>query len=168
MLKGGHPNSLGRTAEAVNIVLADRARLSELFAAIADPDEVVRLRVGDALEKVCREQPGWFVPHVDRLLSDLGQIDQPSVQWHVAQMLQRLRSDLSGGQAQQATELLQRNLSTSTDWIVLNVTMDVLTEWATRDAPLANWLVPKLNRLRHDKRNSVAKRASRRLAELAH
>ena len=168
MLKGGHPNSLGRTVEAVDIVLADRARLPELFAAIADPDEVVRLRVGDALEKVCREQPGWFVTHVDRLLSDLGQIDQPSVQWHVAQMLQRLRSDLSDGQAQQATELLQRTLSTSTDWIVLNVTMDVLTEWATRDAPLANWLVPNLNRLRHDKRKSVAKRASKRLAELAH
>ena len=39
MLKGGHPNSLGRTAEAVNIVLTDRARLSELFTAIADPDQ---------------------------------------------------------------------------------------------------------------------------------
>ncbi len=168
MLKGGHPNSLGRTAEAVNIVLTDRARLSELFTAIADPDELVRLRVGDALEKVCREQPGWFVTHVDRLLRDLGQIDQPSVQWHVAQMLQHLRGDLSGRQAQQATELLQRNLSTSTDWIVLNVTMDVLTEWATGDAPLANWLVPTLNRLRHDKRKSVANRASKRLAELAH
>lgn len=168
MLKGGHPNSLGRTAEAVDIVLADRARLSELFAAIADPDDVVRLRVGDALEKICREQPGWFVTYVDRLLSNLGQIDQPSVQWHVAQMLQHLRSDLSAGQAQHATELLQRNLSTSTDWIVLNVTMDVLTKWASRDAPLANWLVPELNRLRHDKRTSVAKRASKRLAELAH
>ncbi len=166
MLKGGHPNSLGRTAEAVDIVLADRARLSELFAAITDPDEVVRLRVGDALEKVCREQPGWFVTHVDRLLSDFGQIEQPSVQWHVAQMLQHLRSDLTDGQAQQATELLQRNLSASVDWIVLNVTMDVLTEWVTRDAPLANWLVPELNRLRQDKRKSVAKRASKRLAEL--
>ena len=33
-----------------------------------DPDRLVRLRVGDALEKVCREQPGWFVPHVDRLI----------------------------------------------------------------------------------------------------
>ena len=106
--------------------------------------------------------------HVDRLLRDLGQIDQPSVQWHVAQMLQHLRGDLSGRQAQQATELLQRNLSTSTDWIVLNVTMDVLTEWATGDAPLTNWLVPTLNRLRHDKRKSVANRASKRLAELAH
>lgn len=168
MLKGGHPNSLGRTAEVVDIVLADRARLSELFTAIVDPDPLVRLRVGDALEKVCREQPGWFVTYIDRLLSDLGQIDQPSVQWHVAQMLQHLRIDLSDAQAQQATELLQRNLSTSTDWIVLNVTMDILAEWATRDAPLANWLVPELNRLRHDERNSVAKRASKRLAELAH
>lgn len=150
------------------MVLLDRALLSELFTAIADPDELVRLRVGDALEKVCREQPGWFVAHVDRLLSDLGQIDQPSVQWHVAQMLHHLRGDLSDSQAQQATELLQRNLSTSTDWIVLNVTMDVLTEWANRDAPLANWLVSELERLRHDHRKSVAQRASKRLAELSH
>jgi hypothetical protein len=84
MLRGGHPNSLGRTAEAVDEVLKDRTRLPELFAAITDPDEVVRLRVGDALEKVCREQPGWFVARVDRLLGELGQIGQPSVQWHVA------------------------------------------------------------------------------------
>jgi hypothetical protein len=166
MLKGGHPNSLGRTAQAVEAVLNDRGRLTELFAAITDPDEVVRLRVGDALEKVCREHPGWFVPHVDRLLSDLGQIEQPSVQWHVAQMLQHLRGDLSDDQVQQATALLQRNLSTTTDWIVLNVTMDVLTRWASRDTSLSDWLVPQLERLRRDERRSVAKRASQRLAEL--
>ncbi len=58
MLQGGHPNSLGRTEEVVGVVLADRARLEELFATIADPDEVVRLRVGDALEKVCRGRGG--------------------------------------------------------------------------------------------------------------
>jgi hypothetical protein len=57
MLKGGHPNSLGRTEEVVGIVLADRARLAELFATMPDPDAVVRMRVGDALEKVCRAQP---------------------------------------------------------------------------------------------------------------
>lgn len=148
-------------------MLADRARLQELFATMADPDEVVRMRVGDALEKVCRERPEWFVAHVDRLLSDLGQIEQPSVQWHVAQMLQHLHSDLSHDQVQQATELLQRNLSSSTDWIVLNVTMDVLTEWANRGAPLAGWLAPEPERLRQDERRSVAKRASKRLAELA-
>lgn len=166
MLTGGHPNSLGRTAEVVDIVLADRGRLEELFATIVDPDPVVRMRVGDALEKVCREQPQWFVSYVDRLLGDLGRIEQPSVQWHVAQMLQHLRGDLTGDQARQATELLQRNLGRSTDWIVLNVTMDVLTEWATQDRPLARWLAPELERLRHDERRSVARRASRHLAEL--
>lgn len=167
MLKGGHPNSLGRTQEVVGIVLADRARLEELFATMADPNEVVRLRVGDALEKVCREQPGWFVAHVERLLGELGQIEQPSVRWHVAQMLQHLRSDLSDDQARRATELLQRNLTSSTDWIVLNVTMDVLTTWAHHDSPLAGWLTPELEHLRQDDRKSVAKRAAKRLAELA-
>ena len=167
MLKGGHPNSLGRTQEVVGIVLAERARLEELFATMADPDEVVRLRVGDALEKVCREQPGWFVTHVDRLLGDLGQIEQPSVRWHVAQMLQHLRTDLSDDQARRAIGLLQRILTSSTDWIVLNVTMDVLTEWAHQDPPLTGWLTPELERLRKDDRKSVAKRAAKRLADLA-
>jgi HEAT repeat protein len=167
MLMGGHPNSLGRTEEVVGIVLAHPARLEELFATIADPDEVVRMRVGDALEKVCREQPGWFVAHVDRLCGDLGQIEQPSVQWHVAQMLHHLRSGLSADEAQRATELLQRNLTRSRDWIVLNVTMDVLTKWARRDPALAGWLAPQLHRLRQDERKSVAKRASKRLAEIS-
>lgn len=166
-LRGGHPNSLGRTEEVVAIVLANHDRLEELFATIADRDEVVRLRVGDALEKVCREHPGWFVTYVDRLLDDLGQIAQPSVQWHVAQMLQHLRAELSNDQKQRATDLLQRNLSESTDWIVLNVTMDALTQWAKQDTQLAGWLAPHLRRLRLDTRKSVAKRAAKRLAELS-
>lgn len=63
--------------------------------------------------------------------------------------------------------VLQRYLTTSTDWIVLNVTMDVLTQWAARDAPLTAWLEPQLERLRHDERKSVAKRAEKRRSELA-
>ena len=167
LLSGGHPNSLGRTEEVVGIVLADHGRLAELFAATTDPDEVVRMRVGDALEKVCREQPGWFVPHIDDILDGLGGIDQPSVQWHVAQLLHHLRGDLSAAQQERATHLLQRNLTTSTDWIVLNVTMDVLTDQAMHDPAVARWLTPQLERLRDDKRKSVAKRASMRLAKLA-
>lgn len=166
MLKGGHPNSLGRTEDVVAMVLAEKARLKELFATMANPDEVVRLRVGDALEKVCRMQPGWFVSHVERILGDLGRIGQPSVQWHVAQMLQHLRGRLTEDQAGRATRLLQQNLASSTDWIVLNVTMDVLTDWAHQDPMLTRWLIPELERLRQDYRNSVARRAAKRLAEL--
>lgn len=167
MLAGGHPNSLGRTQEVVEIVLADHDRLDDLFAAIDSVDEFVRLRVGDALEKVCRDRPEWFLPYVDRLLNDLGEIDQPSVQWHVAQMAQHRHGDLSKHQAQRASNLLQRNLHDSKDWIVLNVTMDVLTDWAGHDRALADWLKPQLERLRQDDRKSVAKRAGKRLAQLA-
>ena len=166
MLTGGHPNSLGRTAEVVGIVLADHGRLDELFATMGDPNEVVRMRVGDALEKVCRERPSWLVPHIEHLLDDLGNIDQPSVQWHVAQMLQHLHDDLSDDQGKRALRLLQRNLTGSRDWIVLNVTMDVLTDWSACDSSLAGWLLPELERLRQDKRKSVARRASMRLVEL--
>ncbi len=165
ILRGGHPNSLGRTEEVVAIVVADRQRLEELFVSLAESDELVRMRAGDALEKVCREQPGWFRPHVDRLIAEVGSIEQPSIQWHVAQMLQHLRGDLSDEQARRAKELLQRNLTRSTDWIVLNVTMDVLAEWATDDPELAEWLIPVLERLRADPRKSVAKRAAKRLSE---
>jgi hypothetical protein len=80
-------------------------------------------------------------------------------------MLQQLRGELSDEQARRATELLQRNLARSTDWIVLNVTMDVLAEWAADDPALADWLVPVLERLRADPRKSVAKRAAKRLSE---
>jgi hypothetical protein len=68
MLTGGHRNSLGRTQEVVEITLADGGRLDELFAALADPDELVRMRAGDALEKVCRERPEWLAQRVERLL----------------------------------------------------------------------------------------------------
>jgi hypothetical protein len=164
MLKGGHPNSLGRTEEVVAIVVADGQRLEELFVCLTEPDELVRMRAGDALEKVCREQPGWFAPHVDRLIAEVGAIEQPSIQWHVAQMLQRLRGDLSDEQAGRARALLQRNLTRSTDWIVLNVTMDVLAEWAVNDPALTDWLIPVLERLRGDARKSVSKRAAKRLS----
>jgi HEAT repeat protein len=166
MLQGGHPNSLGRAEKVVIIVLTDRTRLDELFTCLADPDEVVRMRAADALEKVCRESPEWFVPHVERLLGEVASIEQPSVQWHLAQMLHHVRPVLSDVQAHRATELLRHNLTRSTDWIVLNVTMDVLALWARCDPELSVWLAGQLERLGRDQRHSVAKRASKRLAEL--
>ncbi|MGZ8648226.1 MAG: hypothetical protein ACXW08_06330 [Solirubrobacteraceae bacterium] len=73
---------------------------------------------------------------------------------------------LSDGQAHRATELLRHNLTRSTDWIVLNVTMDVLAQWARCDPELSAWLAGQLERLGRDERHAVAKRASKRLAEL--
>lgn len=165
-LAEGRRNSLGRTEEVVGVVLGDRGRLDELFACTADADEEVRMRAGDALEKVCRERTEWLEPYVGRLFDELGASDQPSLMWHLAQMLDHLRPSLDAAQAARASKLLERNLSRAGDWIVLNVTMDVLCRWAREDPALAHRLAGPLERLCGDPRRSVATRAARRLAEL--
>lgn len=98
-------------------------------------------------------------------IDDVGRIEQPSVQWHVAQMLDHLRDDLSEEQARRGPRF-SRTTDRLDGLIVLNVTMDVLAGWAGSDQQLARWLAPVLDRLRGDRRASVAKRAARRLGEL--
>ena len=167
MLAGGHRNSLGRTEEVVELVVKDRLRLGELFACLKSSDGVVRMRAGDALEKVCRGRAAWFVQYADALLGEIARLDQPSVQWHTAQMLQHLRPHLTDEQRPLAIGLLESYLSQSNDWIVLNVSMGVLADWARSDSALARRLVAQLERLRTDPRKSVAKRASKCLGTLA-
>ncbi len=164
MLTGGHPNSLGRTPEVVAAVLADRALLEPLFGTLRADDPVVRMRAGDALEKVCRERPHWFVPEVERLLGEVAEIDQPSVRWHVVQMLGEI--ELTRPQHRRAVALAQRFLETSDDWIVLNVTMQQLCDWSQEDPRLGAWLGPRLEQLTTDPRRSVAGRARKLLAAL--
>lgn len=165
-LAGGHHNSLGRTEEVVGIVVGDQGRLDELFSCLDSPDELVRLRAGDALEKVCREHPRWFLPYADRFLTEIGRIDQPSVQWHTAQILDHLRPDLTDARRRRSTDLLRAYLDDSDDWIVLNTSMGILTGWAGEDPALAGALRPRFERLTADRRKSVARRAAKCLAAL--
>jgi hypothetical protein len=164
MLSGGPPNSLGRTPEVVAATLADRALLRPLFTTLRSDDPIVRMRAGDALEKVCRERPEWFAREANRLLEEVAAIDQPSVRWHVIQMLGEIR--LTGEQHRRAVALARRFLETSQDWIVLNVTMQQLFEWSRDDPTLAAWLAPQLERLTTDRRRSVAGRARKLLAAM--
>lgn len=163
MLTGGHPNSLGRTIEVVQAVLADRSRLEQLFACYQSRDAVVRLRVSNALKRIEAERHDWLVPFVDRLIGEIGALDQPSAQWTLAQLFLKLGPDMTREQHAKATALLKRNLAQHDDWIVLNMTMETLWRWAQADAGLAAWLEPHLARLAKDPRKSVAARA-RKLA----
>jgi len=91
-LTGGNPRTLHNVDPVVKTVVAEPERLDELIVCVLDSeDEIVRMRAGDALEKVCRAQPLLLQPHVSLLLGDMAQIHQPSVQWHVAQMLGHVR-----------------------------------------------------------------------------
>lgn len=166
MLTGGHPNSLGRTIEVVEIVLADQSRFEELYQCYFDDDEVVRLRTSSAMKRICKEHPEWLVPYIDRFLTEISRINQASTQWTLAQLFLWLDERLSDLQRQQAVDVLKTNLTRSNDWIVLNHTMETLATWAKEDDNLWVWLKPHLERLAGDSRKSVAKRAGKLLASL--
>lgn len=161
MLSGGHPNSLGRTVEVVDLVLADRERLGELFACYGSADPVVRLRVSNAMKRIEAERHDWLVPLIDPLIDDVGRLDQDSARWTLAQLFQRLADDMSEDQKTRARRLLRSNLASATDWIVLICTLETLAEWARTDPELDRWLVPHIARLMADPRKSVARRAAK-------
>lgn len=167
MLSGGHPNSLGRTLEVVEAVLAHRARLAELVDTYGSDDPVVRLRVSSALKRVEAARPEWVTAMLDRLIAEVGPLDQPSAQWTLAQLFGRQAGALEPRQRSAALAIMKRNLANHQDWIVLNTTIDPLSLWARTDPVLADWLRPHLDRLAADPRKSVSARARKATAALA-
>lgn len=166
MLTGGHPNSLGRTVEVVDAVLGAPKRFEELFLCYRSEDEVVRLRTSSAMKRVEAAHHTLLVPYLDRFIKEVGALDQPSAQWTLAQLFVRLEGDMSAKQRAAALKILKRNLAQHDDWIVLNTTMETLSDWARHELPLRRWLQPHLERLSSDPRKSVASRAKKKLRAL--
>jgi hypothetical protein len=84
MLSGGHPNSLGRTEEVVELVLASPERIDELYATYDSKDEVVRLRVSSSFKRVFLAQPVWFKKWYPRFAKRVLKLQQPSALWTYA------------------------------------------------------------------------------------
>lgn len=158
MLTGGHPNSLGRTIEVVELVLADPSKLLELYNCYYSADDVVRLRTSNAIKRLSHEHPEWLIPYIDKFISEVSTLNQASAQWTLAELFQTLSGFMSETQRINAQIILKQNLETAVDWIVLNNTMETLSEWAMTDGALIEWLLPQLERLSQDGRKSVAGR----------
>ncbi len=165
-LTGGHPNSLGNTVEVVEDVLVDSSKFDELFNCYFSKNEVVRLRVSNAMKRICKEQPELLVPYLGRFVNEISQINQASTQWTLAQLFLLLEHDLSDTQTLKAKEIVKHNLAHHDDWIVLNTSMETLFQWAKNDKDLKKWLLPHLERLSKDKRKSVSKRATKLLVSI--
>ncbi len=166
-LTGGHPNSLGNTVAVVETVLQNPERFEALFNCYFSTDEVVRLRVSNAMKRICKERQDLLVPYIGRLLDEISRIDQASTQWTLAQLFLSLENHMDEAAMRSAKELLIHNLENHTDWIVLNTTMETLSHWAQSDEKLRRWLVPQLEHLSADSRKSVAGRAKKMLAKIA-
>jgi hypothetical protein len=167
ILTGGHPNSLGRTLEVVDAILQDKTKLTELLDTYTSSDEVVRLRVSNALKRICKEHPDWVYPYTNTLLNNISQIKQASTQWTLATVFRLLSQYLTSDQKIQAIQHFKHNLDTHTDWIVINTTMETLFEWSKTDPSLAKWLIPRLVTFQQDSHKSISNRASKYLKILS-
>lgn len=162
-LSGGDPRSLTGVPDALARLRDDPAELPGLVDACSASDPVVRMRAADALEKYARERPDGVAAVVERLFDELAGRDQPSIQWHLAQILGEV--PLTPAQHQRAASWLCRVLDDATDWIVLNCSLDALAALARQDDSLRSALCERAQRHVSGPLRSVAKRASRLLAE---
>ena len=163
-LKGGHPNSLGNTVEIAEEVLEQNELFDELFQCYFSEDELVRLRVSNAMKRICKVKKVILLPYVDRFISEVSIINQASTQWTLAQLFDMMDNDMTIEQITTAKKIMQNNLEQHDDWIVLNQTMQTLANWSKKDPDLKIWLTPHLKRLASDQRKSVANRAKKLLS----
>ena len=166
MLSGGHPNSLGRTLEVVEIILSEPDKLDELYSCYSSSDEVVRLRTSSVFKRISEKHSDWLAPFIDRFIDEVSNINQASAQWTLAILFNNLSELLSTRQLAKATDVLKRNLCSNDDWIVLNFTMKTLGTWSASNQALKRWLLPELNKLSKDRRKSVARNAKKLLGNL--
>lgn len=166
-LSGGHPNSLGNTIEVVEEVLQHPDRLEALYRCYFSKDEVVRLRVSNAMKRIAQADRTLLLPYLHGLLEDVSQIEQASTKWTLAQLFQRYTKDLTPEQLTRATSILQHNLENCDDWIVQNHTLQTLAEWSLHHPELKAWLLPRLKQRLKESRKSVRRRAEKLLTFLS-
>ena len=164
-LTGGHPNSLGNTILVVEDVLTDERKLAELFACYDSADEVVRLRVSNAMKRVCKVRPEWVAKYLDELISRTSKINQASTKWTLSTLFLWLEGYMTPAQRAAAVKIMQSNLAYD-DWIVQNTTSEALTHFARTNEELKIWLVPELKKLTMSRHKSVGRRAVKLLADL--
>ena len=156
---GGKTNSLGRANEVIDSVYSDPSRLEELFNCISADDAWVRMRAIDSFEKIVRDRPEWARQYLDKIFNNLTQSDQPSIQWHLAQIFSEVY--LTDEQRERAIIWLKNKIkTTNVDWIVSVNVMKTLAYFHRNELVTANELKQLLKIQEKHKSKSVRKKAA--------
>ena len=86
-LKGGTLRSDGFAPQAADLVIKQPQLLAELLEGLDEPDDVVRARTTDALERIARVNPEPFNDHLPRFIAFARSDPIPMVRWHMAMLL---------------------------------------------------------------------------------
>ena len=90
-LEGGDRRSIGRADEVASEILKDPRLFHVLVEGLNVENPVIKMRAADAMEKASIEKPGHLLPYKSQLLKLAASSEQIEVQWHLAQILPRLK-----------------------------------------------------------------------------
>ena len=138
-LSGGDRRSLGRTKEVASHILAQPTALPDLIGALGAPDPIVRMRAGDALERISKQNADWLAPYAAEVMAAAADPDPPEMRWHAAHILPRL--GLDGDLRQRAVGLMFDCLGDNSR-IARAWALTALVAFADGDGPLRIRVLP--------------------------
>lgn len=144
LLAGGDPRHLKGVTRAIAAVQRDPSLLDELVGLLEHDDAIVRMRAGDALEKLGREEPAWLEPHSTVLLRLAATTEQASLRWHLAQIIPRLT--LTTRERRAMIGVFKRYLDDKSA-VVKASAMQAMTDFTLTDPALRRTVIPLLRGL---------------------
>jgi HEAT repeat protein len=162
MLRGGDRRSIGRVDEVIRRV-RDPEGFRELVTGLLSPNELVRMRCADAIEKVSRIHAGWLEPHTAFFVEQAARQTQQEVRWHMAQIIPRL--SLARSQRARAIRILRGYLDDSSG-IVRVSALQALAELSVHDPRLGRQIVSLINQVMTNGTPAVRARGRRLVREL--
>jgi len=162
-LRAGDLRTDGEANEVVRDVLAHRGFFDLLWEGLSVEDDPLRGHTADALEKVSRVEPEWFLPLIPPLIERAIQDPLAMVRWHLAMILGTLGA--LGHQTEDVVAALLDLLSDRSafvkSWALASLAL------IGREHPeLCGEIVPPIGTLLNDRSIAVRVRASKALAAL--
>ena len=121
------------------------------------------------MKRLIRAEPARFTIWAERLIQEVGAIDQAGAQWTVAQIIGEnldLWDQHDDALKQRSLVMLFGLLDKSDDWIVTNAALKTLANIGVRRMDVEAKLRPLLERYQDDRRKSVSNTARKAVKAL--
>ncbi len=135
-LSGGDLRSIGRADEVAQDIIKKPELFEEVFEGLKQNDPRIRMRTADAIQKVSEKHPEYLEPYKSRLINEISKIEQPEVQWHLAQMFSCLR--LTAAERLTVFTILENYIKNTDSAIVKVNSLQILADLANQESQLKN------------------------------
>lgn len=159
----GGLRSDGVADQVAAFVLEYPPALDDLLDGLASPEDVVRGRAADALEKIAREQPHWLCPHLPALIQAAQTDPVGMVRMHLAMLFGHLAACDQDFDTLQAAllDLLTDPSAFTRSWAITSLCI-----LARRDPERESGITQSIARLESDPSTAVRTRARKALKAL--